>query len=59
MEEKIITAIQNIRSKSKQRLTSQRIFRFINKVALSIECELFQDCMNKLKINDRIYKKKG
>ena len=59
MEEKIITAIQNIRSKSKQRLTSQRIFRFINKVALSIECELFQDCMNELKINDRIYKKKG
>ena len=34
MEEKIITAIQNIRSKSKQRGTSQRIFRFINKGAL-------------------------
>ena len=45
MEEQIITAIQNIRSKSKQRVTSPRIFRFINKGALSIECELFQDCM--------------
>ena len=58
MEEKIITAIQNIRSKSKQRVTSQRIFRFINKVALSIECELFQDCMSKLEIDGRIYKKR-
>ena len=58
MEEKIITAIQNICSKSKQRVTSQRIFRFINKGALSIESELFQDCMNKLEIDGRIYKKK-
>ena len=47
MEEKIITTIQNIRSKSKQRLTLPRFFRFINKGALSIECELFQDCMNR------------
>ena len=58
MEEKIITAIQNIRSKSKQRVTSQRIFRYINKGALSIECELFQDCMNKLEIDGSIYKKR-
>ena len=36
MEEKIITASQNIRSKSRQRVTSQRIFRFINKGALSM-----------------------
>ena len=58
MEEKIITAIQNIHSKSKQRETSQRIFRFINKVALIIECEHFQDFMNKLEIEGRIYKEK-
>ena len=58
MEEKIITAIQNTRSKSKQRVTSQRIFRFINKAALRIESELFQDCMNKLEIDGCIYKKK-
>ena len=49
---------ENICSKSKQRVTSQRIFQFINKRALSIECKLFQDCMNKLEINGRIYKKK-
>ena len=58
MEEKIITAIQNIRSKSKQRVTPQRIFRFTNKCALSIESELFQDCINKLEIDGRIYKKR-
>ena len=59
MEKKIIAAIQYICSKSKQRVTSQRIFRFINKVALSIDCELFQDCINRLEIDGRIYKKKG
>ena len=57
MEEKNITAIQHIRSKSKQRVTF-RFFRFINKRALSIKCELFQDCMNRLEIDGRIYKKK-
>ena len=30
MEEKIIIAIQDIRSKFKQRVTSQRISRFLN-----------------------------
>ena len=58
MEKKIITAIQNICSKSKQKVTSQRIFRFINKGALSIESELFQDFMNKLEIDGRNCKKK-
>ena len=59
MEEKIITAIQNIRSKFKQKVTLQRIFPFINKGALSTECELFQDCINKLKTDSRIHKKRG
>ena len=54
MEENI-AAIQHISSKSKQRVTSQRIFRFI-KGALSIGCELFQDCINGLEIDGRIYK---
>ena len=54
----MITAIQHIRFKSKQRVTLQRIFRFINKVALSIEWELFQDCMNRLEIDGGIHKKK-
>ena len=58
VEEKIIAAIQHIRSKSKQRVTSQIIFRFIYKGALSIGCELFQNCINGLEIDGRIYKKK-
>ena len=58
MKEKIIAAIQHIRSKSKQRVTSQIIFRFIYKGALSIGCELFQNCINGLEIDGRIYKKK-
>ena len=59
MEEKIITAIKNIRFKSKQRVTSQRMFVLINKGPQSIECELFQNCMNKIEIDGRIYKKRG
>ena len=43
MEEKAIAAIQQIRSRSRQRVTLQRIFRFINKIAVSIGCELFQE----------------
>ena len=37
LEEKIITAVQNISSKSKQWVISQRNIRFINKGALNIE----------------------
>ena len=59
MEEKIIAAIQHIHLKSKQRVTSQRIFRFINKGAVSIGCEIFQDSINGLEIDGRIYKKRG
>ena len=59
MEENIFAAIQHILSKSKQRVTSQRIFQFINKGALIIDCELFQDCINSLGIDGRIYKKKN
>ena len=51
MEEKIITAIQPIRSKSKQRVTPQIIFRFINKGTPSIDSELFQDFVNTLVFN--------
>ena len=58
MEKNIITAIQHICSKSKQRVTSQRIFRCINKGALNIDCELLQDCINRLEIDSRIFKKK-
>ena len=59
MERTIITVIQHIRSKSKQSVTSQRIFRFINKGALIIDCELIQDCINRFEIDGGIYKKGG
>ena len=55
---KIINAIQHIRSKSKQRIISQRIFRFVSKGALSIECEFFEDCINRLEVDARIRKKR-
>ena len=58
MEEKIIAAIQHILSKSTQRVISQRIFRFINKGAVSSGCELSQDCINGLEIDGLISKKK-
>ena len=58
MEEKFIASVQHIRSKSKQKVTSQKIFRFINKGAVSIGCELFQDCINGFEIDGRIYKKR-
>ena len=58
MEEKIIAAIQHIPSKSKQTVISQRIFRFINKGAVSSGCELFQDCINGLEIYGLISKKR-
>ena len=59
MEKNIITTIQYICSQSNQRGTSQRIFRCINKGALSIACKLFQDFMNRLEIDSRIYKTRG
>ena len=59
VEEKIIAAIQHTLSKSNKRVTSQRIFRFINKGAINIGCELFEDCINNLEIGGRIYQKMG
>ena len=56
MVEKIINAIQYIRTKSKQGVTWQRIFTFIIKVELTIDCELSLDCMNSLATDGRIYK---
>ena len=56
MEERIISAIH---SKSKQSVTSQRIFRFINKSAVSIGRKLFQDCIYGSEMDGRIYKERG
>ena len=55
----MITAIQRICFKFKQRVTLKRIFGFINKGAVSIKCELFQDYINRLGIDGRIYQKKS
>ena len=51
MEEKILNAIQHIRSKCKKRVTSQRIYSFINKGALHLESNSFQDFMVGLEID--------
>ena len=37
----------------------QRIFRLINKGAVSIGCELFQDCLNGLEIDGIFTKRRG
>ena len=51
MEEKILNAIQHIRSKCKKRVTSQRIYGFINKGALHLESNSFHDFMVGLEID--------
>ena len=56
MEEKILNAIQHIRSKCKKRVTSQRIYSFINKGALFLESNSFQDFMVGLEIDGYTFK---
>ena len=57
MEEKILNGIQHIRSKCKKRVTYQRIYSFINKGALFLDSDLFQDFMVGLKIDGYISKR--
>ena len=57
MEEKILSAIQHIRSKCKKRVASQRIYSFINKGALYLESNSFQDFMVGLEIDGYISKR--
>ena len=57
MEEKILNAIQHIRPKCKKRLTSQRIYSFINKGALHLDSNSFQDFMVGLEIDGWISKR--
>ena len=56
MEEKVLNAIQHIRSKCKKRVTSQRIYSFINKGALFLESNSFQDFMVGLEIDRYTFK---
>ena len=57
MEDKILNAIQHIRSKGKKRVLSQRIYSFINKGALFLEPNSFQDFMIGLEIDGYISKR--
>ena len=57
MEEKILNAIQHIRSKCKKRVTSQRIYSFFNKGALFLEPNSFQDFTVGLEIDGCISKR--
>ena len=57
MEEKILNAIQHIRSKCKKRVRSQRIYSFINKGALFLVSNSFQDFMIGLEIEGYISKR--
>ena len=57
MEDRILNAIQRIRSKCKKRVTSQRIYSFINKGVLFLESNSFQDFMIGLEIDGYISKR--
>ena len=57
MEEKTLNAIQHIRSKCEKRVTSQRIYSFVNKGALFLESNSFQDFMIGLEIDGYICKR--
>ena len=53
---KIVNAINCIRLKNKKRVTSQRIFSFINKGALELDCRKFNDILCGMEIYGKIYK---
>ena len=57
MEEKILNAIQHIRSKCKKRVTYQKIYSFINKGAVFLESNSFKDSMCGLVIDGYISKR--
>ena len=53
---KIVNAINCIRLKNKKRVTSQRIFSFINKGAVQLDCQKFNDILCDIEIDGKIYK---
>ena len=52
----IVNAINFIRLKNKKRVTSQRIFSFINKGVLQLDCQKFNDILCDMEIDGKIYK---
>ena len=57
MKEKILNAIQHVRSKCEKRVTLQRIYSFVNKGALFLGSNSFQDFMVGLEIVGYISKR--
>lgn len=56
METQIVNAINLVCLKTKKRVTSHRIFSFINKVALQLACQKFDYIKCDMDINGNIYK---
>ena len=52
-----MTAVNFIRLKNKKIVTSQRAFSFINKGALQLDCQKFNNILYDKEIDDKIYKK--
>ena len=57
METKVVNATNFIRLKNKKRVTSQRIVSFINKSAIQLDCQKFNDNSCDIEIDSKIYKK--
>ena len=53
---KIVNAMNSIRLKNKKRVTSQRMFSFINKGALQLDCQKFNNILCEMEIDGKIYK---
>ena len=56
MEDKILKAIQHIRLKCKKRVTSQKVFNFLNKGASFIDAKLFHEVLDRMEIGGYIFK---
>ena len=57
MEDKILKAIQHIRLKCKRRVTSQKIFSFLNEGASFIDAKLFHEVLDEIEIYGYIFKR--
>ena len=56
MEDKTLKAIQHIRLKCKKRVTSQKVFSFLNKDASFIDAKLFHEVLDRMEIDGYIFK---
>ena len=55
MGAKIVNAVNFIRLNNKARVTSKRTFSFINKDALQLDCQKFNDILCGMEIDGKIY----